>query len=133
MHVFFFFNQTGPVDVLSPQQTSPTRIGPPARAAHRPRATTESGPRRHITIDYPSQREENEELTNEIPSSIIKSEGESGERKRPTIIKYSGQGRDVFVSGMYFQNYNICEFYVCIYILKKLLTCLQELLMDGKK
>jgi len=93
------YEPTGPVDVLSPQQTSPTRIGPPARA-HRPRATTESGPRRHITIDYPSQsREENEE-TSELSSSIIKSEGES-ERKRPTIIKYSGQGREVFVSGTF--------------------------------
>ena len=36
--------QTGPVDVLSPTVMSPTRIAPAAKA-HRPRATTESGPR----------------------------------------------------------------------------------------
>ena len=56
--------------------------------------------RRHITIDYPSH-DQIEDQNGLLQSSGRNIEGEN-EKKMPTIIKYSGQGRDVFVCGKYF-------------------------------
>jgi len=100
------YEPTGPVDVLSPNQTTPSRIAPaapPANRAHRPRATTESGPRRHITINYPDHfGSENDK--NGLSTSLGKTlspTGENEKKKRPTIIKYSGQGKEVYVCGTF--------------------------------
>ena len=56
--------------------------------------------RRHITIDYPSH-DQIEDQNGLLQSSGRNIEGEN-EKKMPTIIKYSGQGRDVFVCGTNF-------------------------------
>ena len=49
--------------------------------------------RRHITIDYPSHDQIEDQ------NGLLQSSGRNIENKMPTIIKYSGQGRDVFVCG----------------------------------
>merc|ERR1711860_44603 len=58
------FDPIGPVAI-----TTRTEVQSPAsRAPHRPRSTTESGPRRHVTIDYGN--DQNAKIDEE--SSIIK-------------------------------------------------------------
>lgn len=90
------YDPSGPVDVLSPSVVSPSRIAPTAKA-HRPRATTESGPRRHISIEYSTSHDI--EDTNGL--NVANVDVDSNEKKMPTIIKYSGQGREVFVCGTF--------------------------------
>ena len=62
---------------------------------HRPCSTTESGRRRHVTIDYGSST--NQKIDEE--SSIIKNKEHI--KKMPTIIKYSGQGKEVYLCGTF--------------------------------
>ena len=69
---------------------------PPSRA-HRPRSTTESGPRRHVTIDYGNANES----AKIDEGSIIKNQDVKHTKKMPTIIKYSGQGKEVYLCGTF--------------------------------
>ena len=63
------------------------------------------GPRRHITINYPDHfGSENDK--NGLSTSLGKTlspTGENEKKKRPTIIKYSGQGKEVYVCGNNFK------------------------------
>ena len=81
--------QIGPVAIT----TRTDAQSPPSRA-HRPRSTTESGPRRHVTIDYTNR----DEKINEEIMSVPKSQ-DGHTKKMPTIIKYCGQGKDVYLCG----------------------------------
>lgn len=99
-----FLDPVGPVDITAPniiKDASPQRNQPqqqqPAKA-HRPRSTTESGPRRYVSIDYPGTREIDE---SKIGLKQIGSPEEKGRKKLPTIIKYAGQGKDVYLCGTF--------------------------------
>jgi len=94
------FDPVGPVDITAPniiKDVSPHRsqTQQPAKA-HRPRSTTESGPRRYVSIDYPGTRENDETKIKQIGSPE-----EKGQKKLPTIIKYAGQGKDVYLCGTF--------------------------------
>jgi hypothetical protein len=95
----------GPVDITKPPtgEFSPERTGP--HRAHRPRATTETGPRRHTTIDYPDQDVISRNNSNSVgplegPTAGVV-DSSTKQKKMPTIIKYSGHGVNVFVSGKF--------------------------------
>jgi len=97
------FDPIGPVDITKDttkivKDASPQRNQQPARA-HRPRSTTESGPRRYVSIDYPGTR--NETDGEKIIIKPIGSPEEKGQKKLPTIIKYAGQGKDVYLCGTF--------------------------------
>lgn len=92
--------QIGPVDIT--RKDGDTARKPYPSRAHRPRSTTESGPRRHISIDYPPRCEEDDvkdSLSSSVGTKHIGSPDKSGQKKLPTIIKYAGQGKEVFLCG----------------------------------
>jgi 5'-AMP-activated protein kinase regulatory beta subunit len=96
------FDPIGPVDITKHKtggDFSPGRTGPPR--AHRPRATTESGPRRHKTIDCPDQDAINRNSSKPLESQISVDPSDCKIKKMPTIIKYAGQGVDVFLCGTF--------------------------------
>lgn len=86
------FDPIGPVAITTRTEAQ----SPPSRTPHRPRSTTESGPRRHVTIDYGTS-DQNQKVDEE--SSIIKNKEHI--KKMPTIIKYSGQGKEVYLCGTF--------------------------------
>jgi len=93
------FDPIGPVDITTPnaRENSPSRILP--TRGHRPRSTTESGPRRHISLDYPNLDVDENSRRSVVKKHIIGSP--DGQKKLPTIIKYSGQGKEVYLCGTF--------------------------------
>lgn len=104
-----FDSQAGPVDITRSAiaAKSPTRILGGAKNAYRPRATTESGPRRHATIDIPESSVKSlmsnmvKDMAHSAEQGTIMTNQNENDRKMPTIIKYNGQGKDVYVCGTF--------------------------------
>ena len=95
----FYDFQIGPVDITTPhaRENSPNHILP--AKGHRPRSTTESGPRRHISLDYPNLETGDSSSRRSVGINKHKIGSPDGQKKLPTIIKYSGQGKEVFLCG----------------------------------
>ena len=90
------------MDITKPKSTvketsTPQKSAYPAPRAHRPRSTTESGPRRQISVDYPG-RDSDKSVQLQSLKPLGSPEGHH-QKKLPTIIKYAGQGKDVYVCG----------------------------------
>jgi len=104
----FFFLQTGPLAITAGPGRTP--LSPVNKGGYRPRATTESGqrpsrPMRQTTLDESGRHNKTDlgssvDSGNEVFASSVENDPEvSREKGLPTIFKYQGQGKEVYVCG----------------------------------
>jgi hypothetical protein len=104
----FIFFQTGPLAITAGPGRTP--LSPVNKGGYRPRATTESGqrpsrPMRQTTLDESGRHNKTDlgssvDSGNEVFAGSVENEPEpSREKGLPTIFKYQGQGKEVYVCG----------------------------------
>lgn len=102
--------QTGPLAITAGPGRTP--LSPVNKGGYRPRATTESGqrpsrPMRQTTLDESGRHNKTDlgssvDSGNEVFASSVENDPEvSREKGLPTIFKYQGQGKEVYVCGTF--------------------------------